>query len=182
MLYNRNPPSPPLLTTLHSALFPSHSSPPFGIVCVGYNLITTAFPFSVCVCVWAAVALLSPRWRHKICSFIFTWILPATANYPPKDGDQTLQTPNPNRTQPASLLQPPSASTARGQWNIFGSCRQRLRLVNLLLPNAYLSHLQCAWRRQRRRRHSTIYKQLGSSGTAAAVAVAATARRGSGHQ
>lgn len=50
MLYNRDPPSPPLLTTLHSALFPSHSSPLFGIVCVGYNLITTAFPFSVCVC------------------------------------------------------------------------------------------------------------------------------------
>lgn len=101
---------------------------------------------------------LSPRWRHKICSFIFTWILPGSLSesqlFPPR-------TPaGPNTSDSVRL--PPFHFLGWGLWNIFGSCRQRLRLVNLLPANAYLSHLQRAWRR-----HSTIYKQLGSSRTAA---------------
>lgn len=190
MLYNPDypdAPSAPPCRLFNQRSFPQFPRP-VGIVCVGYNLITTAFPFSVCVCVWCVFVCLcvcelqsrccrradatkyAHLYLHEYCQL--------QRIIPPRTATKHFRHHNPNpEPNPTSTRLPPLAGTARGQWNIFGSCRQRLRLENLLLPNAYLSHLQCAWRQ---RRHSTIYKQLGSSGTAAAVA--ATARRGSGHQ
>lgn len=53
MLYNPDYPDAPSAPPAHpfnQRSFP-HFPRPFGIVCVGYNLITTAFPFSVCDCV-----------------------------------------------------------------------------------------------------------------------------------
>lgn len=113
MLYNHDPPSP-LCTPYIQHSF-HHIPVPFGIVCVGYNLITTAFPFSVCVCPCMCVCVCELQSRccrradatkyahlylHEYCQL--------QRIIPPRTATKHFrhQTPTePNRTQPASLLQ-----------------------------------------------------------------------------